>query len=357
MSDNATTTTEATETTAETTSTDAGSDEAFDALGAALDAIVAPGEETETTEQAEAEGEVKPEPEKPAAAAVDPFSDEALKTPEGIKTARAKLLEERAADDVRRRKLDKFDIKLQKRYRELGEREHKISNDRDTVRMFLKQIDLLKTGTTTQILEALGNITGKSGRKVWEELTQAALRDGKEPPEHPKLAELEEKNRKLQERLDQIEQQGGDERAKQRERFVAQRKREIGEAAGNAETYPELSKYRAAGKEREIVSYVVQIKKAALDEGKNLTDAQALAMIEAEIAAIKGGGSGQAAVANPQSTGKAPAQKPGGSQSQRAPQSIAPSVARSRPAAREMTADERIEELKRDESYVMGLFG
>jgi hypothetical protein len=359
MSDAATTAT-VTETTADTSGADSSTDDGvFDALGAAIDSIVAP-ESNETTSEGSTETkepEKKPEPEKKTAPAVDPFSDEALKTPEGIKTARTKLLEERAEHDVRRRKLDKFDIKLQNKGRELAEQQQALANDRATARWLHAQIGLLKTGTTAQLLETLGNLTGRSGRKVWEDLTQAALRDGKEPPEHPKLAELEQKNRELQERLDGIEQKGGEEKAEQRKAFVAKRKREIGEAAGNAETYPELSKYRAAGKEREIVNYVVQLKAAAVEEGKNLTDAQALAIIESEIVAIKGGSSGQAAVANPQSTGKAPAQKPGGQSSQSAQTtSIAPSVARTNPTVRVLTEDERIEELKRDADYIANLF-
>lgn len=358
------TTNQATETTAETpaadTAIDLTDDSAFDALTAALDSIVAP--EDAPAETAEAVAEEKKESAKETPKEADLFSDAALAKLEGIKAARAKLLEERASYEQARRRFDKADIKQKKRETEWNEKkqteEQTMANDRATARWLHAQLGVLKTGSAVQILDALGTLTGRPGRKVWEDLTGAALRDGKEMPVDPRVDDLREQNRLLQERLDKLEQRGGDEKVQRQQAFVERRKSEIAEAAADAETYPNLATYAAIGRGKEIVNYVVQLKREAKELGETLDDAAALARIDSEIAKVKGGNSGPAAGAKPQSTGKAPAQKPGG-QSSRSTQttSIAPSVARSNPTVREMTEDERDAELRRDADYVLSLFG
>lgn len=348
----------------------------FEAVGKALEALPAdaPAEAETDTEKSESEAEKpgeKPAGEKPEAAKAEPdlFSDAALKTPEGIKAARAKLDEMRAVAETRQRKLDKADIKFKQRDREWQEKrdeeQAKLAEDRATARALRAQLGLLKTGSATQILEVLGTLTGKTGRKVWEEMAQAALRDGKAPAETPLIEELREEIRELKSQI--AGKVKDDSKAKEDESkaFVARRKTEIATAASDGTKYPELASYAAKGRAAEIVAYVMDLKRASvLDEdgdpipGKSpLDDDACLARIEAEIRALKGNPTAGAAKAETPEAVQGAAPNPGDQQSRSGPQSISPTVTRSRSSAREMTEEERLEELRRDPNYVLSLFG
>lgn len=354
-----------------------GDAEVFAAVDAALAAEPGQGEaepesapaEPPAAPAEEAKPDEKPAEEEKPKGEPDPFSEEALKTPEGVKAARAKLDEMRASAEARQRKLDKADIKFKARDREWAtkrdEEQARLATDRATARALSAQLGLLKTGSATQILEVLGTLTGKPGRKIWEEMAQAALRDGKAPPDSPLIDELRKEIAELKEQV--TGKAKTDTTAKQQEqaRFVAQRKSEIVGAASDATKYPELAAYAAKGRTAEIVRYVLDLKAASVldDDGDPvpgaapLDDAACLDRIEAEIKAIKGQPTAGAAQAEKPEAVQEAAPNPGGSQSRSTPQSISPTATRSRSSAREMTEEERLEELRRNPEYVLSLFG
>jgi len=309
-----------------------------------------------------AEPEAPPEPETEEEA--DPFAPAALRTPEGIKAAQAKIEALAKVAKERQRLLDKGDIKQKTREknweRKRDEEVAKLADDRAVARALRAQLGLLRTGTATQILEVIGNLTGKPGRKVWEELTHAALRDGKAPLESPVIDELKAEIAELKAHLAGQHKNAEQEETDRARAFANRRKAEIVNLASDAAQYPELAGYAKQGKQREILSYVMDLKRASvLDEDGEpipgatpLDDAECLSRIESEIRTIKG-----TPAPPPAGAVQGAANPPGDKQSRSTPQSLSPSNTRTRPSTREMTEEERLEELRRNPDFVFGLFG
>lgn len=334
----------------------------MDVLTGALEELTPEGEEGET--EPEEQPEKAPEPEKPSEAKPaksgldELFTEAALATPEGLKAAKEAL-------QRHRRKVDGFSIKLDKRERaweaKKSEELQSLQNDRATARFIHAQLGLLRTGSATQVLESLGQLTGKTGRQVFEEITQAVLRDGKAVKKSPEVEELQQQIAELRGFIEQG-QQRQNEAVSEAERaeklaFVERRQQQLISAASNAETYPHLAHYASLGRGAEIAKYATDLKRAARAQEQNLDDASALAIIESELAQLvpAAGAPKNGATRN---TGQDPAKKPDGGQSRRAQTaSIAPSVARSHKTVRDMTDEEREEDLKRDPDFINSLFG
>lgn len=336
------------------------------AVAAAIAAQPDPTPEQAPEAPSEPEPAAEPEP-APEAPSSDLYSDAALKTPEGIKAAAADLKRREREAIERQKKLDKGDIKFKKRDKEWerkrDEEVAKLAEDRATARALRAHLGLLRTGSATQILETLGLLTGKSGRKVWEEMGQAALRDGRAPAESPIVEELRAELAGLKEALAGKAKADENAAAEREKSFVRQRKGEIIQAASDATKYPEIAAYAAKGRGKEILSYVMDLKRASVTDSDGeqipgatpLDDASCLAKIEAEIRAIKGRPTDGAP--NGPGTVQGTGQSPGESQSRSTPQSLSPSNTRTRSVPREMTEQERLDELRRNPDYIFGLFG
>jgi hypothetical protein len=337
-----------------------------DALSAALGAITPESDDpTEQTSDEDPGGPAKKPEEapkaepKPAKGSLDElFTEEALSTAQGVKAAREAL-------QRHRRKVEGFNIRLEKKARtwetKKAEELQALQNDRATARFLQAQLGVLRTGSATQVLESLGQLTGKTGRQVFEEITQAVLRDGKTVKVSPEVEALRSELAELRGFLEQG-QQRQNEAASEAERaeklaFVDRRQQEIVAAASNAESYPHLSHYASLGRGNEIATYATQLKRAAREQGQNLDDAAALGIIESELAQLVPTAGAPKAGAT-RNTGQDPAKKPDGGQSRRAQTvSIAPSSARSHSTVRDMTDEERLEDLKRDTDFINSLFG
>jgi hypothetical protein len=336
----------------------------IDILNGALEALTPESDEADehaeqTEDDPKAEPEKAPEAAKPAKGSLDElFTDAALATPAGLKAAKEAL-------QRHRRKVEGFNIKLEKKARnwetKKGEELQALQNDRATARFVHAQLGLLRTGSANQVLESLGQLTGKTGRQVFEEITQAVLRDGKTVKVAPEVEALRSELAELRQHLAEQKEHATTEaqlaELEDRKAFIAHRREEIVSAASNAETYPHLAHYAELGRGKEIATYATQLKRAAREQGQQLDDASCLRMIEEELASLVptvGAPTNGAA----RKTGQDPAKKPDGGQRPRTPTtSIAPSVARSHKTVRDMTDEEREEDLKRDSDFINGLFG
>jgi len=343
------------------TTTEAGPElSGLDALNAAIETVEAQVDEAEAKQEGEApeapkaKEQPKPEPE-------DVFSEKALSTKQGIQAAKAKIEELRTELKKRQSKIDNFDIRLEKKTRaweaKKSEEEQRLSNDRNIARMLQAHLGVFRTGSPEQILDSLGSLTGRSGKQVWQDLTDTMLRDGKEPPRSREVEGLKGEIAELKQLLQnqQQEREQAAQRAEQERRLghAAQWRDGLIEQASNAETYPHLSQYVALGRGAEIARYTTQIINDLTERGEAADDSICLARIESELARALTSSAG----AQKPSTGQGPAKKPGGQQAQRTPASISPSVTRSASTVREMTEEELLEAAQSDPQFMSQVFG
>lgn len=324
--------------------------------------VEVPAEGDEATQEGEKEAEhaekpSKTEPEKAKEPSTDElFTDKALSTPEGIKKAREVTLEERQRLFKLQRKLDGIDIRQKERAKKFDQTKETWLRDRRQDEAFVQDVrntvQLIRTGSAAQRVEALGRLTGQTGQKAYEELSFGIIHDGKKQTS-PEFEAMQQQIQGLYGVIDRLVQ-GTQQQQQQAEHqrtsaFVQQRLGEMVEAGKDATAYPHLADFIAAGREQEVRDYLQEI----YDEhgktvGTVLDDAQALGRIERELTQALG-----ARAAKPTSLGTP--QKPGGQQAQRTPahKAIPPSLAgRSRGAVRDMTDDERLDELSRDPEFL-----
>ncbi len=348
-----------------------------DVISAALDAVAAetpaeaPPEAAAANDNAAPDGEVGGDEQQaetegsekgaPAPAEPDPFAAEQLATPDGITKARALIESERSKQFRKARELDGRDIRLKDKEKKFNHRveteNQRMSQDRLFVQDVRNTVQLFRTGTARQRLEALGRLAGQPGTKAYEELSHGILSDGKPREVSPEVAELKGQLDQLVGIIRQQEQQRQQREAAleqhQQRAFVEQRKQELVTAASNAEVYPNLARH-AQLKPAEVAAYAVTIKEQHLQQtGDALDDAETLGIIERELTQALG-----QRAAKPTSSG--PPQKPGGNQALSLPghKAIPPSLAaRSGGAVRELTDDERLDELSRDPEFLALLGG
>jgi hypothetical protein len=333
---------------------DAGGDEAAnDNAGALEQALESVAAETEATEAEPANDT--------AAAEVDPFAPEQLATPAGIEKARSVIAEERQKQFRKARELDGRDIRLKEKARKLDHRveetNRKTAQERAFVQDVYNTVNLVRTGNASQRIEALGRLTGLPGQKAYEELSFGIIHDGKKQQPSPEVAALQGEIGELKTYIQQVllqqhsREQGAEKQRK--EQFIEEQLSGLIEQAQSAETYPNLARFLGTGKEREVREYLREVKvEHHKQTGMVLDDGAALSRIESEIAHALGD-----RAAKPTSLGTPP--KPSGNQAQRPPghKVIPPSLAaRSGGAVRELTDDERLDELSRDPEFLR-IFG
>jgi hypothetical protein len=303
---------------------------------------------TETEEvTAEAEATEAPAEKPPAAPAKeDPFSDAALATPEGIKKAREAVRE-------LQKKHDKAYLRLSDREQRLKADVASFRSDKARVATLESNIraDLqaLRRGDSNQALEALGRMMGKDALKAFEEIQLNIAKNGKRNEPSPEVLELREELRQLKEGL----HVGGQKKqVADAEAFIAQRKGEIITAASDAAAYPHLARF-VPMKRQEIADHVVELITEAHGKGQRLTDAEAIQQLETELRELSqarepepGLATGAAAKA-----GQKPAQPvrstPG--------RSLSPGLTTQVGSVREISDEERVQELAKDTDYLRSL--
>jgi hypothetical protein len=315
-------------------------------LEQALDVAAEPANDTEAAEE-------------PAEA--DPFAPEQLATPGGIEKARNLIAEERQKHFRKARELDGRDIRMKEKTRKLeariAETNRNFAQERNFIQDVYNTVNLVRTGNASQRIEALGRLTGLPGQKAYEELSFGIIHDGKKQAPSPEVAALETKIDGLYGVIDKLVRGGEQtqiEAEKQRQReFIAEKQAALIEQGKDQASYPNLSQFLASGREQEVRDYLTEIKREHHSQtGTVLDDGDALGRIERELIHALG-----ERAAKPTSLG--PPQKPSGYQAQRTPghKAIPPSLAaRSGGAVRELTEDERLDELSRDPEF-MNMFG
>lgn len=204
--------------------------DAGDESDAALDALT--GEATETETPSETSQEV-PAAKAPRTPLSDLLTDEALSTPEGVKTAAARLQERDKLQNEAYLGLKKYEKRVAKRGEKLqntinGFRAEKQNHDLllGNVRSNLQG---LHSGDPDTILTALGNLTGQDGLKAFEQLTSRLVNRGR-PNIDPQIqAMLDQQRQQIEElrggfkaREDQAAVQRLDQQIGQHEQVIAQ---------------------------------------------------------------------------------------------------------------------------------------
>jgi hypothetical protein len=327
-------------------------------------------EEAEPEAEAPAEGETE-EASQPEAAPPDPeeitseklFSDEALSSPEGIARAREIMLAAKEHLEKRHRKFDRADIKLKRREAGVVQREQAVAAQETQVqklrgvgRSFMEKMQTIKGAratTPTAILVHLDELAGgpgtvESGRDLYEEITLALARDGKQP--QPTKAE-----RELADKLERIERQREADRveaARERENYerqrltqsIAQVERSIAATATNPKLYPGIAGIvaRGATSPEAVAKWVGDLMTEAYNEGTPLDLSTAIGMLEERVSPP---------------AARAPQGEPGSVQpnrTRRTPNgvSVLPHQADlSSGRGRPLTHEERLSDLSRDPSF------
>lgn len=320
--------------------------------GIGLDAALAqhepPGEEdapAENTPAAEVEAPAAPAaPGKP----LDPFSAEALAAPGGIEKAQAAL-------NDKRKEHDRLYLKLSSREKKLNHDAERFKSELGQSRAFVQSVQadvrMLAEGTAEQKLEALGRLTRKDPMAVWEEMAVTAASGGKKAPS-PETQELQRQIQELRaereaERAAAIEHQ-------QIQQLNQLRGQMLQGAQAAAEQFPALAHF-ASVKPAEVVEYLNDMIVTAHNGGRPMTWAQAYEQLNSELAPHH---IPAAQPAQGLATLVAPAATKPVAPTQRSPgRSLNPSLAtRPQGSVREMTEQERMDELANDRDFVNSLF-
>lgn len=201
----------------------------------------------------------------------DPYSDEALATPEGIARAREALRAE-AREHARGKSADFLQLrarveKAKKRDAEFAERS----------KQFDSRIAKL-TGKPAEVLEALGALTGKDPIEALEAINLAAA--GMRPPDDATKA-LMGRIEKLEKDLTAARE--GAEAKKQQEDHTALVERRTKELVALAQRQP-MSKLLFESSPGELGERLQKAKYDAFVSGAPITDDQAVAQVEAALA-------------------------------------------------------------------------
>lgn len=255
------------------------------------------------------------------------FSDDRPWTPERVKAAVGEARElariaQRQWTQLRKRE-DKFsagkavDLREREQFRALRDQ-------------WAADFQVLRTGRPKERIAALGRMGGVDGLELWEELTLEMAAGGKKqeltPGEKALKAEVDALKAKLTRDELAVE-------LRNQERFIAQRKEELGELGSDAELYPELSAFEPD----EIGDALAEVLSRVYNEtGKRISDAKAAQMLEQDLAerkAKRGSGLGTRAVkpAKPEQAQSPPPQRG---------RSLAPGLSTQSASRRELTDDE-----------------
>ena len=316
--------------------------------------IEAPQQEEETEAEVtaeETEAPAAPVAEKPAHKLfVDDalFTDEALKSPEGIGKARDVLLAKQVQMNRGYGRLKTRETKVENRARMVDRREVAIVRLGDGL---MSDINQLEAGDATAIINTLGKLCRRDGAAVYEMLTQNILANGKKAKPTAGEAALRAEIDQLKARDLQKEQQAEQQRVINAENTARQR---LHGAASNAETYPTVARF-IAQKPAEVVNTLVEMKIAHhAEHGTVLDDGEALRTLESQLARAIGQ-TGPAPDA-----GREPSRTKPANQAARLGKTVSPSralTASSRRTVEEMSDEERMVELARDPGDLLAQLG
>lgn len=255
--------------------------------------------DAEEASDAEDDGD-EDDPDENRLASEEAFSEAALKTAAGVKRAREIVLAERKAVDQRQKRLDRFDTRLHKR--EKGHRARvaaeaqEIEQQKAIGRHVVSLVAQTRKGTAAERLAALSALAGQPGLEFLEELNMGVLADGKKSTS-PEIERLRGELQRLESAL--VEKQQQEERAaEQRDQQVkldrvAQHRVEAAELGADAEKYPavaaEIKKWGASMREQVGDWVVRKITTHYQRTGQRLDKAKALAILNARLVKAVGG--------------------------------------------------------------------
>jgi hypothetical protein len=280
----------------------------------------------------------------------DPFSDEALATPDGIKAARVVIDEARES----KRKQDRKYLKLESREQKFNHRIEQITARERAVEAKQHQIDAslraIFSGTGDTVLNGLQQLAGRDPVKLVEELNRAVL--GRPAPNAATDA--------LQQRIAQLEHSIVQERQQaQAQLQAAQHRQKIDEAkqqfvqmaSGDPNQWPLLAGYAAENKQ-EVADAAENILDAADQRGEVMTWADACDQLENQLKKFQltssGGQSPAAAPAAKPGVGRVPNANVPGSAQRSPAQSLTARQVASGGSQREMSEEEHLAALAED---------
>lgn len=259
-----------------------------------------------------------PEPGKKGAPDELIFSDEQLKTPEGIRRARDRVKELRKMQHEAYIGLKQHERNVRLKHEKL---KHKVATFRsekathslliDNVRSNLQG---LHSGDPETILTALGNLTGTDGLKAYEQLTSRIVNKGRSPLDPQVQAIIDQQQKQIEELKNGFTQREQQELVQQKARQITQHEQRIGEMIRASTSTPHLTRVFNDDPAR-LTKYIVD----AITEDNGATPApQLFEAMERELQQHFG-------AAAPQGNGGGPAQKQPAT-AQRSPgQSVGPS--------------------------------
>lgn len=343
-------------------------DEPEEAEEAEEDDSDAPEAEEEAEEDEEEDEEAEEKPAKPAKKGEkkeekpeeDPFAD--LKTAKGIEKARNAIETQRAEVEKRQSGLDRGYAKLKtlEKKHETKEKEFGAKLG-PSLALIGKISDAWKVVRTSPSVKArffaLGDILGFEGHRAYEELSLEIANDGKAPERNPREVELEQRLRQLEEERVREREAAkvGETRAQAQARLNA-RRQEIRGKCEDAAAYPTVAEHVSSGvvSYDDVQKYVEDMMRDYHAEtGTVLDEADALATLEERLLKSRGVKPAGSGVPPKPVTSPQPSPKPG-------QRKIGRTVASgSRPVGtrRELSQDERLELLSRDQDFVGEIFG
>lgn len=122
------------------------------------------------------------------------FNAKALATPAGIAAARQAVIDARAAARDEKSKAHATFVRTQRREATVAARETEANRalavNQSMHQRLVSDLDVLRNGTAEQVIETLGRITGRSGIEAYEQMTSAIVANGKKPPAAQRDPEL-----------------------------------------------------------------------------------------------------------------------------------------------------------------------
>jgi hypothetical protein len=290
------------------------------------------------------------------------FAPEALKTAAGVKRAAEIATKMREAAEHRQKRLDRFDRRLHKRERNWNakktEEQQGIENEKATGRHMVALLGQMRRGNARERLAALSALTGVPGVELIEELNTGILADGKQPAPSREVLELRATVEQLLQEQAAREEQSAQAHAQANRNAKIERidhhRREAAELGTDAEKFPlvaaEIEKWgepMSAQVGDWVVKFITDHHKKT---GVRLDKATALGKLNARLAAKSGEPRKGSSVRDPAKSPVAQRRSAGRGVT------VTPDLAdRSTGSARELSRDERIDELARDPEALRGM--
>lgn len=273
------------------------------------------------------------------------FDEKALARPDGIKAARQAVIDARKAAQDEKRETHRVFVRVQRREDAAKARDADL-NRREAVfgaqvQRLSADLDTMKNGNADEALQALGRLRGVSGTEAYEQFTQTVIANGKKAPvqRDPELVALLQRQQQQIAALTQSHQQENEGRAREAWRSGITQ-------AVQGDEYPALN---AAFKDfgRDLIDRMNEVKLAYWNENKQVLDDGALLRhFENKLAGYV---SRRSATVEPQVETVSRAATSAGDR--RVPrrqlpgQTVSPTRAATSAATRELTDEERYEEL------------